>query len=168
MKRGLLLLLAACAFGAFRHDKVAVAEITLQPGETASSALPSVTVACGSGTLEVTRGGGQPEKISVHRGEAACAGPGEMKNTGPSALHYIRVEFVGSGLSETWGKSGLAPHYELMLENQYSRVYDIRIPTHTNEPRHAHRAEPGRHRSLGDRGGAQGVAVTSPTVVASL
>lgn len=35
--------------------------------------------------------------------------------------------------------TGLSPNYKLILENQFARTYDIRIPAHTNEPQHTHR-----------------------------
>ena len=50
----------------------------------------------------------------------------------------MRVEFTGQGANETWGRTGLAPKYKVLLENRYARVYDIRIPAHTNEPQHTH------------------------------
>lgn len=120
------MLFAACAFGGstekVRNPKVAVFEVTLAPGEreTVSGAWPSVTV--------------------NSRGEAvfAPAGTPGIENKGSSPLHYVRVEFLEKGSSETWGKTGLAPNYKLLLENPYTRVYDIRIPAHTNEPQHTH------------------------------
>jgi quercetin dioxygenase-like cupin family protein len=66
------------------------------------------------------------------------AQPRTVKNTGPSAVHFARIEFLGSGLAETWGTTGLSPNYKLLIENQYTRVYDIRIPAGTREPQHTH------------------------------
>jgi hypothetical protein len=54
-------------------------------------------------------------------------------------MRYVRVNFLGPGAPQTWGMTGLSPNYKLILENQYSRTYDIRIPAHTNEPQHTHR-----------------------------
>jgi hypothetical protein len=101
-----------------------------------SGNLPSVTVYFQAATLAVTPAGGTPGKLAVNRGETrfAPAGPRTIKNTGSNELRYVRVEFLGAGGAETWGKTGLAPHYKLLLENQYTRAYDIRIPAHTNEP----------------------------------
>jgi hypothetical protein len=125
-----------------RNEKVSVTETVLRPGETenVSGNLPSVTVYFQAGTLAVTPAGGKPLTLSVQRGETrfAPAGPRAIRNTGSSELHYVRVDFLGVGGSETWGKTGLAPHYKLLLENRYSRAYDIRIPAHTNEPQHTH------------------------------
>lgn len=115
-----------------RNEKVSVTDTVLQPGETenVSGSLPSVTVYFQPGTLEVTPAGGKPGKLTVKRGEtrSASAGPKAIKNTGSSELHYVRVNFLGAGESETWGKTGLAPHYKLLLEDRYTRTYDIRIP----------------------------------------
>lgn len=125
-----------------RNEKVSVTDTVLQPGETenVSGSLPSVTVYFQAGTLEVTPAGGRPGKLAVTRGEtrSASAGPKAIKNTGSSELRYVRVDFLGAGGSETWGKTGLAPHYKLLLEDRYTRTYDIRIPAHTNEPQHTH------------------------------
>jgi len=125
-----------------RNEKVSVTDTVLRPGETetVSADLPSVTVYFHSGTLEATPGGGKSGKLAVKRGETrfAPAGPRAIKNTGPSEIHYVRVDFLGGGGAETWGRTGLAPHYKLLVENRYSRTYDIRIPAHTNEPQHTH------------------------------
>src|SRR5205085_2448529 len=125
-----------------RNGHAIAADVVLPPGdtETVSTNSPSVTVYFDTGSLEVTRAGGKPEKIVVKRGEARyLAGmPRVIKNTGNSEVHYVRVDFPGSGSSETWDTTGLAPHYKLLLENQYARVYDIRIPAHSNEPQHTH------------------------------
>jgi hypothetical protein len=125
-----------------RNEKVSVTETVLRPGETenVSGNLPSVTVYFQAGTLAVTPAGGKPLTLSVQRGETrfAPAGPRAIRNPGSSEIHYVRVDFLGAGGSETWGKTGLAPHYKLLLENRYSRAYDIRIPAHTNEPQHTH------------------------------
>jgi hypothetical protein len=125
-----------------RNQKVSVTDTVLRPGETetVSGNLPSVTVYFHSGMLQVTPAGGKSGKLAVKRGETrfATAGPRSIKNTGPSEIHYVRVDFLGGGGAETWGRTGLAPHYKLLVENRYSRTYDIRIPAHTNEPQHTH------------------------------
>lgn len=76
----------------------------------------------------------------VQRGAAQYLGaePRVIRNTGSSALHYVRVDFLGPGGEQTWGRTGLAPHYKLLFENKYARVCDIRIPAHSNEPQHTH------------------------------
>jgi hypothetical protein len=125
-----------------RNEKVSVTETVLRPGETESVSgnLPGVTVYFEPGTLEVTPAGGKPGKLVVKRGQTRFepAAPRAIKNTGTGEIRFVRVEFPGAGCPETWGRTGLAPHYKLLLENQYTRVYDIRIPAHTNEPQHTH------------------------------
>ena len=39
-----------------------------------------------------------------------------------------------------WGAAGLSPNYKVLIENRSARVYDIRIPAHTREPQHTHKA----------------------------
>jgi quercetin dioxygenase-like cupin family protein len=63
-----------------------------------------------------------------------------LKNAGASPLRFVRIDFRGTGLPDVWGASGLSPHYKVLLDNQYARVYDIRIPAGTREPRHTHKA----------------------------
>lgn len=125
-----------------RNDKVSVTEVVLEPGEVDSFAgrNPSVTVYWRPATFEVSRDGKNPEKMMVSEGEAVFqrAGPQSIKNTGGTSLRYVRSEFLTQGNSGTWGKAGLAPDYKLLLENQYARVYDIRIPAHSREPQHTH------------------------------
>ncbi|HZT28874.1 MAG TPA: hypothetical protein VFA33_03255 [Bryobacteraceae bacterium] len=141
------LLVAIAASGAqsekVRNERVAVVEVTLRPGEAASVAgdYPSVTVYFTSGIVAAAAGGGTPQSETVRRGEAVfrAAQARVERNSGASVLHFARVEFLGSGGAETWGSSGLSPHYQVLLENQYTRVYDIRIPAHTAEPRHTHK-----------------------------
>jgi hypothetical protein len=76
----------------------------------------------------------------VKRGDVRydAEGPRVIKNTGAAELHYVRVDLPGAGSGETWGKMGLAPSYRLLLENRFTRVYDIRIAAHTNETQHTH------------------------------
>jgi hypothetical protein len=126
-----------------RNDKVAAFDCTLRPGETQplNGAQPSVTVYFQGGSLEVAPQGGKPQKVTVKPGDTVfrTAQAGTVKNTGASEIHFARVDFVGSGGSETWGTTGLSPHYKLLFENPYTRVYDIRIPAGTNEPQHTHK-----------------------------
>jgi hypothetical protein len=128
---------------ALRNEKVAVADVVLQPGEaeTVSSNLPSATVYFQVGSLEVTPLDGKATKMPVQRGETRrdAAGPRVIKNTGPSEIHYVRVDFPGSGSAEMWGNTGLSPHYKMIFEDRFARVYEIRIPAHTNESWHTHR-----------------------------
>jgi quercetin dioxygenase-like cupin family protein len=53
-------------------------------------------------------------------------------------LRIVRTEYLGKGRSETWGAAGLAPNYKLLFENQYGRVYDIKIAAGMSEPLHTH------------------------------
>ena len=126
-----------------RNDKVAAFDCTLRPGETQplNGTEASVTVYFQAGSLEITPAGGNPQKVAVKPGDSVFrpAQAGVLKNTGPSEIHFARVDFLGSGGSETWGTTGLAPHYKLLFENPYARVYDIRIPAGTNEPQHTHK-----------------------------
>jgi hypothetical protein len=126
----------------FRNEKVTVTDIVLAPGEqeVVTSHFPSITVYSQAAVFETTRYGGKPSRISVAAGEAVY-GPGDprsVRNTTAAPLHYVRVDFLTAGSVDQWGTTGLAPHYRLLLENQYARVYDIRIPAHTNEPQHTH------------------------------
>jgi hypothetical protein len=108
---------------ALNNDKVTVSEFTLKPGEskTVSNNRPSLIVDCRTGKVTDSTAASQT-----------------VNNTGNTEVRYVRVEFKGSGANETWGHTGLAPNYKVLLENRYARVYDIRIPAHTNEPQHTH------------------------------
>jgi quercetin dioxygenase-like cupin family protein len=124
-----------------RNDRVTVVEYKLNPGETVAweGMLPAVTVYLEAGTL--SRGDAFAAKsLKVERGQAAFspAGPETVRNAGDSPIGFVRVEFRDSGSRSTWGKAGLAPHYKLLLENAYARVYEIRIPAGAKEPQHTH------------------------------
>jgi quercetin dioxygenase-like cupin family protein len=126
-----------------RNDKVAAVDCTLRPGETQplNGKQTSVTVYFQGGSLEITPEGGKPQKVAVKPGDTVFrpAQAGIVKNTGASEIHFARVDFLGSGATETWGTTGLSPNYKLLFENPYTRVYDIRIPAGTKEPQHTHR-----------------------------
>ena len=125
-----------------RNDRATATDILLQPGEseTVAGNLPNVTVYFGAGLIEVMPSGSRPQKLTVKRGEVRYGAeePRVINNAGAAALHYVRVALPGTGSSETWGNTGLAPSYKLLLENRYARVYDIRFPARTNEPQHMH------------------------------
>jgi hypothetical protein len=127
----------------FRNEKVAVTETVLQPAETedVTGNLPSVTVYFQAGSLAVTPAGGKTAKLAVELGETRfdAVGARAIRNTSSSEIRYVRVNFLGAGAPQTWAMTGLSPNYKLILENQYARTYDIRIPAHTNEPQHTHR-----------------------------
>jgi len=126
-----------------RNEKVAAADCTLRPGETQplNGTQPSVTVYFQGGSLQITPEGGKPQKVTVKPGDTVFrpAQAGVVMNTGASEVHFARVDFLGSGGSETWGTTGLSPNYKLLFENPHTRVYDIRIPAGTNEPQHTHK-----------------------------
>ena len=140
--------LASVAAGAppvekLRNDKVVSIDLTLKPGEAAPlEGRPAVTVYFDGGSLEFTPRGGHAEKANVKRGDTVFnrAEAGEIRNAGSSSLHFVRTEFLTDGAGETWGTAGLSPNYKLLIENRYTRVYDIRIPAGTREPQHTHKA----------------------------
>lgn len=125
-----------------RNDKVLVVEQTLAPGENAS--LPadraSVVVYLDDGSIEATPPDGKPRTETVKRGETVFqpAKSGSVKNTGATALRIVRFEYLGKGGAETWGNDGLPANYKVLFENQYGRVYDVRIPAGKSEPQHTH------------------------------
>jgi hypothetical protein len=126
-----------------RNEKVVVTESRLKPGETESlrGGFASATVYFEDGSLEIAAGGGRPERVRVKRGEAVFRAPQDriVRNSGSSEIHSVRVDFLRAGGAEMWGTAGLSPNYVLLFENQYARVYDIKIPAHTREPQHAHK-----------------------------
>ena len=130
---------AALAAGTMpvKNDRVAVADETIRPGESVTwpGEHASEMVYFTDGSLEI---GGRA--VKVRRGETAfeTAHTRTAKNTGPADVHYARIEFLGHGLAETWGMTGLAPNYKLLFENQYTRVYDVRIEAGGKEPQHTH------------------------------
>jgi quercetin dioxygenase-like cupin family protein len=142
MKTGVLIMvLAAVASAAgtqaLKNNQVAASDETIRPGETATwpGNHPTEVVYFTDGTLEIA---GKTAKVK--RGDCVfeTAQARTVKNTGSADVHYARIEFLGKGLQETWGATGLSPNYKLLFENQYTRVYDIRIPAGTKEPQHTH------------------------------
>ncbi len=132
-----------------QNDKVLVVAQTLAPGETL--ALPDgragVLVYLNAGSVEVVPySAGLSRTNTVKRGEvmfrpsvdepAAAA----VKNAGSTALQLVATTYLGKGGSETWGRAGLAPNYQVLFENQYGRVYDIRVAAGKSEPLHSHHA----------------------------
>jgi len=146
MRLYLLFLLFAAVLSAvteterIRNPHVTAVEYTLAPGDILTmESKPAVTVYFDSGTLT---GGGEfaNKKLTVERGQAVFtpAGPLTLRNAGSAPIHFVRVEFPGAGATQTWGAAGLAPNYKVVLENNYARVYDIRIPAHADEQQHTH------------------------------
>jgi hypothetical protein len=125
-----------------RNQKVVATEETLAPGETASlpNPIPSIIVYMSGGSVEIIPAHGKPHSELVKRGETVflSAGEGTIKNQGSSTLSFARVEFLTAGNPETWGMSGLSPNYKMLIEDNYARAYDIKIPAQTFEPQHTH------------------------------
>ena len=139
---GLPAAVAATRVEKIRNDKVVVTEITLAPGESeaAPPTHPSLLVYITAGT--VLHGTVRNERLPrpVDEGEVAffAAGAQPVLNEGPMPLDFIRIDFLTDGSPETWGRTGLAPGYLSLVENQYARAYDIRVLSHTFEPQHTH------------------------------
>jgi len=127
-----------------KNDKVAVTEFTLKPGEAqrVEGRYPAITVYLDGGALEFTPYDGQPDPITVKSGDVvfSAARAGEIKNRGVSGIKFVRTEFLTNGDDATWGTAGLSPNYKLLIENRYTRTYDIKIPARGSEPQHTHRA----------------------------
>jgi hypothetical protein len=126
-----------------RNEKIVLYEDDLQPKETVpgSSEKPALILSVGTGTLEITPGQGTPVTVDTKPGNVNFehAGIRVVSNRGSSPFRIIRVEFNTQGSSEHWGRKGLSHHYRVLLENSLVRVYDIRIPAHSNEPQHTHK-----------------------------
>jgi quercetin dioxygenase-like cupin family protein len=146
MSRIVPLLLIPLALVAVETEKIRnahaiVFEDSIAPGESRSlrGDLPSVLVYCQPGTVEMTAGG-KSRNAAVNQGEVAffTPGPRTLKNAGPAPLRIVRVDFPGDGAATTWGTEGI-PHYKLLLENRYARVYNIQVAAGTTEPQHTHK-----------------------------
>ena len=132
---------AAASVERIRNEKVLVTEDTLAPGEQEpADRLPSMVVYMSGGMVEVKPAGGVARAETVKEGETVFqeAHAGRLRNAGASALHFVRVEFLGAGSAEMWGMTGLAPNYKMLVEDRYARAYDIKIPAQTFEPQHTH------------------------------
>ncbi len=125
-----------------RNDKVVVTEVSLPAGDAVSltGKNANLVVFLDAGTAAFIAGHGSPHARSIERGQTlAIDTPGEsIRNTGSQTLSLVRVEFLTAGLKQTWGMAGLSPHYKMLVENQYARAYDIKIPPQTFEPQHTH------------------------------
>jgi len=134
--------LAASKTEKIRNEKVNVLEETLAPGEAEANpvSLPSMVVYMAGNGATIQKSEGNPRKTAVNEGGILFqpANSGALKNTGTTLLHFVRVEYLTNGSSEKWGTTGLPPNYQVLLENQYGRVYDIRIPAGAKEPQHTH------------------------------
>jgi quercetin dioxygenase-like cupin family protein len=125
-----------------RNDKVLVVEQTLASGETLSlpGDHPGVVVYLDAGPVEIAPPQEKPRTENVKRGETVFQPPqsGTVKNAGSTALRVVWTEYLGKGGSETWSTNGLAPNYKVIFENQYGRVYDIKMAAGKSEPLHSH------------------------------
>jgi hypothetical protein len=133
--------LASSSAEKFRNEKVIVSECTLAPGaaEALPDAHPSIIVSISGGIITI---GDKADTRTVAKGqpETLAANSQPIHNAGSAPLHYVRIDFLTSGSSETWGMTGLAPNYKVLAEDKYARTYDIRIPPHGFEPQHTHHA----------------------------
>ncbi|HEX4066257.1 MAG TPA: hypothetical protein VHZ09_09560 [Acidobacteriaceae bacterium] len=118
-----------------QNTQVRVTEDTLQPGQskTLSDSRPSVIVCFEGDRVSIGL-----KKDRLDRGEAVflSAETRHIRNSGSRPLHFVRVAFLDAGSSEVWGMDGLPPSYKILLENRYTRVYNISIPAHSYGPRH--------------------------------
>jgi hypothetical protein len=125
-----------------RNQQVVVTEETLAPGEIASLSgdRPSMLVYLTDGSAGLTGGTGTVGKEFVKRGSIVFkkAEKETIRNDGTSSLRFARIAFLNKANPEMWGMSGLSPNYKMLLENEYARVYDIKIPAKTFEPQHTH------------------------------
>lgn len=136
--------MAATSVEKIRNHKVLVTEDTLAPGQTESLAIshPDVIVYLAGNSAEVTNAQGAVHKIAVKRGSTFFepANTKSIKNAGTAELRFVRVEFLTAGKNITWGMSGLPPSYKILVENRYTRTYNITIPAHSYGPRHTQHA----------------------------
>jgi hypothetical protein len=127
----------------FRNDKVIVKDCVLSPRQqlALTGSQPSVTVYLTDATLNTTPKGGKTFGAKIKRGAAIfeAGAAASIRNVGSTEVRLLRIQFVGSGLDETWGATGI-PGYRVLLENRYARVYEIRIAAGTQEPLHTHYA----------------------------
>ena len=134
--------LAASSVEKIRNQKVTASEVTLAPGETASfpDSRPGMLVFLSGSKAEMIPGHGMARKESVKRGDTVfqSAADKSIRNEGSSELSFVRIEFLAAGNNETWGTTGLSSNYKLLIENQYARAYDIKIPAQSFEPQHTH------------------------------
>lgn len=125
-----------------KNSQVLVTEYTLHPRESlpVDGRYPAVTVYFEGSSVGFTPTGGQLATSTVKRGDVVFspAQAGTIRNAGSGDLDFVRTEFLTAGKDETWGAAGLSPNYKVLIENRFTRVYDIRIPAGTNEPQHTH------------------------------
>ena len=149
MSGALALLAAQASFPAtsrekekFRNAQVIVTEESLAPSEKGGlpESHPCLFVFLGGRTARVVTASGKTRSEHVERGQVwfEPAAGGSIWNDDASELRFVRVEFLNHGSDDTWGMTGLAPAYRMLLENGYARTYEIRIPAQGFEPQHTH------------------------------
>jgi hypothetical protein len=126
-----------------RNDKVAAWEDELGAGESASASTgkPALLLYLTEGALTLVPKDGTPAKVDAKPGTVRFDATGfrEIRNSSSSPVRFLRVEFNNAGSAGQLGRSGLSPHYQVLLENKLVRVYDIFIPAKSNEPQHTHK-----------------------------
>ncbi len=149
MKSPFLIFTALCAWTLVtaapvekvKNGRVVVQDITLQPGETepAGGGFPSVTLFFSDGVIVKTPAD-KTATTKVNRGVTVFrdATAARISAAGSTPVRFVRIEFPGAGLDDVWGRTGLSPNYQLLIENRYARVYDIKISAGTSEPLHTH------------------------------
>ena len=138
----LMLSWAAAATPILRNDRVITYQETISAAatESAGDGLSSATVFLNDAVVSRTPDGGRQVTFAVKRGDVIFRGPndGRIQATGGMEVRLVRIEFCGAESKVVWGRTGLAPNYQLLIENGYARIYDIRVPAGTSEPRHTH------------------------------
>ena len=128
----------------FRNEKVIVTEEALAPGEQerVAGTHASIVVFLSGDGVAAKFADGTVKNRAVQRGDTINepAGSRTVKNSGHTPLRLVRVEFLTAGSDETWGMTGLPPNYKVLVEDQHSRTYEIRIAAHAVEPQHTHHA----------------------------
>jgi hypothetical protein len=128
----LFALTAAAQTEKLRNDRVVVTEDRIAPGHRLTwGGLHFVTVCLTPGTIEAA---GKIRKVNA--GEVVSGDT--IHNAGASEIRLAHIVFLGPGIEETWGAAGLSPNYKVLLENRFTRVYDIRITAGAREPQHTH------------------------------
>lgn len=126
-----------------RNDNVTVWGDDLNGGEAvaASDGKPALILYLSEGTLDLVAQGETLTSVEAKPGKVKFEPTGfrEIRNSGSSPFQLLRVEFKSAGSPERWGRSGLSSHYQVLLENNFVRVYDIFIPANSNEPQHTHK-----------------------------
>ncbi len=116
----------------FHNDKARVTEQTLAPGEALAPAgdRPGIAVFLEAGAIEVAASGGARKEI-VRRGQGQFQAPGspKLKNAGRGPIRVVWIDLLGPGSMETWGIGGLGREVRVQFENEFARVYDLRVAT---------------------------------------